>query len=126
MDMRTAESERVSLQAQSALRRMLMGRVEALMKQLHIQVARTVVEGALYDVMSTLDIRTAVPSMADALQDCIALVLLAALSKHCVVNLACSFNNDSPSLKGLLQELGVSIELFDCLLGCLLDPEGEA
>ena len=98
-----------------------MARVGGLMEQLHVDVPRAVVEGALYDTIGSLDLRSAVPSMENGLQDCLALVLLAALSKHCVSELACSFSNDNPSLEALLQELDISRELFDCLTGCLLD-----
>lgn len=113
------------MQAQAALRRVLMSRLPVLMEQLHIKVASTVVEGALYDVISTLYIKTAVPSMPDALQDCIAAVLLAGVSRHHVVQLQASFQSDSSSLQSLLKEIDVSNELFDCLLGCLLDPVSE-
>lgn len=113
------------LQAQGVLRRVLMPRVAGLLEQLHVEVARPVVEGAMYDLINTLHVTSALPTMAGGLQDCLALVLLAALSKHCVAELACSFSNENPQLKGLLQELSLSPELFDCLIGCLLDPVHE-
>lgn len=114
-------SSAVRVQAQRALRSMLLARVAPVMARLQVTLPRPLVVGALHDLVTTLDTSTSVPTMAESLLDTLVLVLMAALSKHCVASLQTSLRPDSEPLQGLLHELALSPELFACLLGRLLD-----
>jgi hypothetical protein len=108
------------VQAQRALRSMLLARVAPLATALQLQPPKPQIEAALQEVLDTLDPSTSVPTMAPRLQDCLVLVMLAAAAQRRMASLAEGLSAERAEVSQLLRDLGLSPELFGCLLGCLV------
>lgn len=118
-------SHAVTLQGQRALTSILLKRVAPLLESL--AMPRTVpvaqAEGQVHDLLATLDVRTAVPTMAPGIQDCLVLVFLAAVSRHRMPQMADVLQPSGPQMQAVLKQIGLASELFICLLDCLVDSK---
>lgn len=113
------------MQGQRALVNVLMKRVAALLGSLDLPKAVPLAqaEGQMYDLLSSFDVRSAVPTMAKEVQDCLVLVCLAAVARYRMPQMASILQPDTPKMAALLDDIGLTSELFICLLECLVDKQ---
>eukprot|EP00892_Ulva_mutabilis_P005188 jgi/Ulvmu1/3040/UM015_0080.1 len=108
---------------QRALTSVLLNRVAPLVEGLGMapKVPLAAVEAEVHDALATLDVRLAVPTMALPVQDSLVLVLLAAVSRHRMPQLADALQTGSPRMAAALEQAELTPELFACLVDCLVD-----
>lgn len=115
----------VLLQGQRALTNVLLKRVAPLLEM--VSMPRTVrvalAEEQMHGLLATLDVRFAVPTMAPEVQDCLALVMVAAVSAHRMPEMSDALQPVAPHMAACLQMIGLTPELFTCLVECLVDAD---
>lgn len=104
---------------------MLLKRVAPLLDALAMprRVRVALAEEQMQGLLATLDVRSAVPTMAPEVQDCLALVMLAAVSAHRMPAMSDALQPAVPQMASCLQKIGLTPELFTCLVDCLVDSE---
>lgn len=112
------------MQGQRALTNVLLKRVAPLLESLGMspKVPVAPVEAEVHGLLATLDVRCAVPTMAMPLQNSLVLVLLAAVSRHRMPQMADALKTSSPRMAAALEQSQLTPHLFSCLVDCLIDP----